>query len=106
MPFLSIDGLRESEPVPGFRLRFVHSGSMTIAFWDIEAGAAMPEHAHPHEQVAIMIEGEFELVVGGEPRVVRPGDVAVIPSGTPHSGRALTRCRINDAFHPERDEWR
>lgn len=105
MPFLNVQELSESEPVPGYRLRFVNSDSMTIAFWDIEAGAAMPEHSHPHEQVAIVVDGEFELVVAGEPRVVRPGDVAVIPPGTPHSGVALSRCRINDAFHPRRDDF-
>lgn len=105
MPFLRVQDLRESEPVPGYRLRFVHAGSMTVAFWDIEAGAIMPEHSHPHEQVSIVVDGEFELVVAGESRLVRAGDVAVIPSDTPHSGRAVTRCRINDAFHPRRDDF-
>jgi quercetin dioxygenase-like cupin family protein len=105
MPFQSIDDLNESEPFPGLHLRFVHSAGMTLAFWDIEAGAVVPEHSHPHEQIAMAIEGEFELVVGGVSRVMGPRDVAVIPSGTPHSGRAVTRCRMYDAFRPRREDF-
>jgi len=105
MPFLSVRELPVQEPVPGFHLRFVHSETMTIAFWDIDAGALMPEHSHPHEQVAVVVEGELELTVDGETRVVRAGDAAVIPSGVVHSGRALSHCRIHDAFHPTRDDF-
>jgi quercetin dioxygenase-like cupin family protein len=105
MPFLNVEQQAPSEPVDGFHLRFVHADSMTIAFWEIDAGAVMPEHSHPHEQVAIVTEGEFELVVAGERRTVRPGDVAVIPSNVPHSGSALTSTRITDAFCPRRDDF-
>jgi quercetin dioxygenase-like cupin family protein len=105
MPFLNVRQLEKSEPVEGYHLRFVHCDTMTVAFWEIDAGAVMPEHSHPHEQVAIVTEGEFELMVDGESRTVRPGDVVVIPSDVPHSGRAVTRCRITDAFHPRRDDF-
>lgn len=106
MSFRHIDEIAPREVVPGYRARFVHSESMTVAYWDIDAGASMPEHQHPHEQVANVIEGEFELTVGGETRRVGPGAIAVIPSGAVHSGRALTRCRIIDVFHPVRDDYR
>jgi quercetin dioxygenase-like cupin family protein len=94
------------EPVPGFRVRFVHSEHMTQAYWDIDAGAALPEHGHVHEQVTQVIEGVFELTVEGETTQLEPGLVAVIPSGARHSGRAVTACRIIDAFSPVREDYR
>lgn len=106
MPFLELSDIRERQPVPGFRVRFVHSDSMTVAYWEIEAGAAMPEHSHPHEQIVNLVEGEFELGVGDETSVLVPGRVAVIPPDTPHSGRAVTACRMMDVFYPVREDYR
>ncbi len=106
MPFVSLADLETREPIPGYRVNFVHSDTMTLAYWDIEAGAAMPVHSHPHEQLSSPIEGSFELDLDGEVRVVGPGDVAVIPPDVPHGGRALTHCRILDTFHPVREDYR
>jgi quercetin dioxygenase-like cupin family protein len=107
MPFLNLHELEEKQIAPGFRGRFVHSESMTFAYWDIEAGAVLPEHSHPHEQVASIIEGELELTVNGEAKVLRPGSVAVaiIPSDATHSGRAITSCRVIDVFYPVREDY-
>ena len=106
MPFLNLDELEEKQMVPGFKGHFVHSENMTFAYWDIEAGAVLPEHSHPHEQVASMIAGEFELTVNGETKVLRPGSVAIVPSDAVHSGRAITICRIIDVFYPVREDYR
>lgn len=96
----------EREPVAGFKARFVHSESMTLAFWEIDAGAELPEHSHPHEQIAHGLEGELELVVGGESHLLGPGTVVVIPSDVPHAARARTHCRVLDVFHPVREDYR
>ena len=91
---------------PGFHGRMVHAERMTLAFWTIDAGAPVPEHAHPHEQVVTMLEGRFELLVDGAPHRLGPGEVFVIPGGARHSGRALTDCRILDVFAPVREDYR
>ena len=106
MPFVSLASLEPRRPVAGFVGRFVHSEAVTVAYWDVEAGAALPEHTHPHEQVANVLSGRFELSVDGESRILDEGEVAVIPPGVPHGGRALTACRILDVFHPVRDDYR
>ena len=53
-----------------------------------------------------MLEGEFEITVGGNPLSLKPGDVVVIPGNVPHSGRAISKCRILDVFSPARDDYR
>ena len=106
MSFLTLGDLKEIEPVPGFKGRFAHSDHVTLAYWNIAAGAAMPQHAHVHELIANVIEGEFELTIAGETRVLKPGQVAVIPSNVPHSGKALTKCYIIDAFYPVREDYK
>jgi quercetin dioxygenase-like cupin family protein len=106
MYFQNLNDITEREIVPGYRARFVHAEKMTLAYWEVEAGAALPEHSHPHEQIANVLEGEFELTVAGESRILVPGQVAVIPGDVPHSGRAVTDCRLLDAFQPAREDYR
>ena len=106
MSFQDLKDIQEREVVPGYRARFLHSDQMTIAYWDVDPGAALPEHSHPHEQIANVLEGRFELTVKGESRILEPGQVAVIPADVPHSGKALTPCRLLDVFHPCRDDYK
>ena len=103
---LTLTDIEPFEISRGFTARMFHTDTMTLAYVDIEAGAELPEHAHFHEQVANVLEGEFEFVLGGKTMVLRPGEVLVIPSNVPHSGRALTHCRILDVFHPVREDFR
>ena len=94
------------ELLPGFRVKFVHTDHLTIAHWIIEAGAELPEHSHVHEMVVNVIEGRFELNLDGKTHVLEQGNVLVVPSSLPHSGRALTDCRIIDVFYPVREDYR
>lgn len=96
----------DREIIPGYRARFLHTDHLTLAYWDVEQDAPLPEHSHPHEQVAQVLEGKYQLTVDGETRTLMPGDAAVIPGGVPHSGLALTACRLLDVFHPVREEYR
>ena len=106
MAFINLEQITEREIVPGYRAKFIHAEKMTMAFWDVDPGAALPEHSHPHEQIANVLEWEFELTVGGQAKVLKPGQVAVIPSGVPHSGKAITACRLLDVFQPVREDYR
>ena len=104
--FFKLTDLRETEPVPGYKVRFVHGEHMTLAYWRVGAGAVLPAHSHPHEQVSSVIEGEFELTIDGEAKTLGPGWVGVIAPNARHSGRAITDCRVVDAFYPVREDYR
>ena len=97
--------LPDFNPLPGYRAKLVHGESMTVAHWTIDAGCSMPEHSHPHEQIVNTMEGEFELVLDGKPIHLKPGDVLVIPGGVPHSGQAITDCKLIDIWHPVREDY-
>ena len=106
MPFIEIENLPAKEIVKGYRARTVHTGTMTFVYWTVEPGHSIPEHSHPHEQVAQVLSGEFELTVAGETRILKPGIVAVIPPCVQHGGRAVTACSLLDVFHPEREDYK
>jgi quercetin dioxygenase-like cupin family protein len=79
---------------------------MTFSFVDVIAGKTLPEHSHVNEQVSIMLEGEFELMLDGKPVRFGPGEVVIIPSNTKHSGLAITDCKLLDVFYPVREDYR
>ena len=64
------------------------------------------EHHHMNEQIMHVVEGSFEFTLDGNTKVYGPGDIVVIPSHTPHSGKALTPCKLMDIFSPAREEYK
>lgn len=99
------EDLQTRELLPGFTARMIHTERMSIAFWEIKAGAELPEHAHDHEQVAQVITGQFELWLGEQCYVLGAGDTLVIPSRVPHRGKALSDCTLQDTFAPVREDF-
>jgi quercetin dioxygenase-like cupin family protein len=97
--------LTPKEIVPGFFGRFIHSENITTAFWEIKKGSELPEHDHIFEQITQVIEGEFEMFIGGKQYLLKTGDVAVIPGYIVHSGKALSDCKLIDTFYPVRKEY-
>jgi len=45
-------------------------------------------------------------VLDGVTKTYGPGDVVIIPSNTPHSGKAVTACKLMDIFSPVREEYK
>jgi quercetin dioxygenase-like cupin family protein len=102
----NLNDMAALERFPGFFGKMVHGDSGTLAFWDVRAGSSVPEHHHVHEQITYLAEGELEMKIGGEPYLLTPGSVHVIPSHVPHSAYARTDCRIIDSFVPAREDYR
>lgn len=106
MAYYTLSDQEKREMVPGFSGRFVHTENMTFVYWDIKADAVLPDHSHPHEQVVNVIEGELEFNMGGDVRVMKPGEVAVIPGNVSHSAKGITDCSVIDVFYPVREDYK
>jgi quercetin dioxygenase-like cupin family protein len=101
-----LNEIPSKEIVPGFHGKMVHGNLSTMAFFTIAKGSFMPEHHHLNEQISHMLEGELEMMIGGERFLLTSGTVLVIPPGVPHSARALADCKMIDSFSPVREEYR
>jgi unsaturated pyranuronate lyase len=104
MPFVDVTGLPLIERLPGWHGRFFHSQNMTFAHYDFVRGASIHEHFHPQEEVYEVIEGELEVAIAGVAQIARPGIAAFIPSGVPHSVKALTDGRVIIVDYPTRHD--
>jgi quercetin dioxygenase-like cupin family protein len=105
MPFVDVSSLREIERLPGWHGRYFHSPSMTFAHYAFVPGASVHEHFHPQEEVYEVIEGELEVTIDGVTQIARPGLVAIVPPGVPHSLKAMTDGRAIIVDYPLRRDF-
>ena len=106
MPFVHLAKLPAKNIFPGATGHYAHTEKTTLGEIELAAGVTVPLHQHPHDQFSYVLAGRVEFSLAAETRVMEAGDCAVIPGGTPHGCRALTACRILDAFAPAREDYR
>ena len=107
MSFIDLERVTPKEVFEGSRIRVASGERVMLSLMDLDAHAKVPPHSHPHEQAGMVLEGVFELTIGGEKRIVRKGDCYICPPGVEHSvdvGDAP--ARVLDIFSPPRDEYR
>lgn len=101
--FVTVNDIDAVEFLPGLEFRPVLGDNVMTNFVTFAPHTEAPMHVHEEEQVVIVLEGELEFVIDGETKLMRPGDVAVIPSWVPHGARTLdVPCTEVDVFTPPR----
>lgn len=71
-----------------------------------EAGAAVPQHSHPHEQISYVASGRMLFTVSGQEVEVAAGESLHLPSNVQHAARALEVSIVLDTFSPPREDFR
>jgi quercetin dioxygenase-like cupin family protein len=91
---------------PGVEIRTTAGRSMMLSYVTFEPDSVVADHAHPHEQMGMMVSGRLEFTVGGVTRILGPGDMWRIPGGVVHRVRALDGPAVAlDVFHPIREDY-
>jgi quercetin dioxygenase-like cupin family protein len=107
MYFIDESGVSKKTIAPGVDIRVVSGEKAQMSFVTLTPGSQVPMHSHPHEQLGVVLEGEFDLVIGGERKTIRKGDTYVIPGGVVHGvPEVQTRSVALDVFSPPREEYR
>ena len=101
-----IKKIKPKELVTGITGYYVHGDSMSFGLVELAAGSSVPLHQHVQEQITYIIEGELDMVIGGESCVLTAGMYHVIPSNTLHSAVAITACKVIDTFSPVREDYK
>jgi len=101
-----IKNIKPKELVPGITGYYAHGDQLTFGYVELKKGSIVPMHQHIHEQITYIIEGELDMVIGGQPCLLTNGMYHVIPSNIPHSAVAKTDCKVIDAFSPVREDYK
>ncbi len=106
MGFIEIASVPVLEPLPGCRLRTPHGQNLMLSHLEMETGAEIPWHRHPHEQGGMLIRGKLQLSIGEETRLCEPGAMFLIPPDVPHRAVAIEGpVLVLDVFSPIREDY-
>lgn len=107
MPYFVDPGNREPiQLVPGARTRTFWGEQMLLSLVEVDADFEVPLHTHSHEQGDIIVEGELEMGIGGEVKLLKPGDMYIIPGNVEHYAKAYGNKAVAlDIFSPVREEF-
>ena len=68
-------------------------------------GGVGPMHEHYHSQVTYVVNGEFELTIGAETKIMKGGDSFYIPPHVMHGAICLKDGVLIDVFSPIREDF-
>lgn len=106
MPFIDISEFEPIEPVPGCRMRTPFGKNLMLSYLEMDDGAEVPLHHHPHEQGGMLLRGKVQLTIGDETRICEPGSMFLIPPNTPHRAVAVDGpAVVLDVFSPVREDY-
>src|SRR5262245_8909566 len=107
MPLTPYSTVQPVEMLPGvFRRTLTDGERMMLCEIQMEAGAIVPVHTHPHDQTGYLISGSITMHIGEEQRELSPGDCWMIPGDVPHEAVAHEQSLFVDVFSPPREEYR
>jgi quercetin dioxygenase-like cupin family protein len=105
--FPAADELSRHTIFPGVHIQTAAAERMMLSIVDFEPGAVVEEHAHPHEQVGMVLSGRALFTIGGESKELGPGDLYRIPGNVKHKVVGIGGpARALDIFHPVREDYR
>jgi quercetin dioxygenase-like cupin family protein len=102
--FIAWADIAREEVLPGITRQTVHGSRQTMVRYLYAPGAIFPMHAHPEEQVTVVVRGRIAFQVGEQWRELGPGEVAVIPANLPHGARVIGTEQVEtfNALSPRR----
>jgi len=66
----------------------------TVTAFAFDAGEGLGEHTAPFDALVVLIDGEAEISIAGQPHRVTAGQLLRLPTGRPHAVRAVTRFKM------------
>ena len=66
----------------------------TVTVFAFDEGQALSEHTAPFDAIVQVLDGEVELVIGGQQVPARAGQTVLMPANVPHAVNATTKFKM------------
>lgn len=88
---------------PGIDARTLVGDHLSATVFELAAHAPIPRHAHPNEELGVVLRGGLRLECGGEVFTVTAGSSFFVPADAVHEGAALEDgCTLLECYAPPR----
>jgi len=89
MGFWNLWTLKLDEFRPGIWSKVESGANLTMAFMEIAPNKEGTVHSHPFDQCGVVVEGEIEISIGNEKKLLKPMETYFIPAGTKHNWKTV-----------------
>ena len=94
------------EIFPGVNIQTMAGQQVMLSVVQMEPGAVVERHQHPHEQIGVLLAGELTFTIGDQQQTLLPGQMWRIPGDVPHSAVAGSEgVKALDVFSPVREDY-
>ncbi len=90
MAFWDLKTMKLDEFRPGIRSRLESGSNLTMAFMEIAPNKEGAAHDHPFDQCGVVIEGEIEMSIGDDKKLLRSMETYFIPAGAKHNWKTIS----------------
>jgi quercetin dioxygenase-like cupin family protein len=90
MGFWDLKSLKLNEFRPGILSKVESGKNLTMALMEIAPNKEGNAHDHPFDQCGVVLEGEIEMSVGEEKRLLRSMETYFIPAGVKHNWKTTS----------------
>lgn len=66
----------------------------TITLFAFDQGQELSEHSAPFDAMVQVLDGEVELIIGGESVIAHANEFVVMPANIPHAVKAKSRFKM------------
>jgi quercetin dioxygenase-like cupin family protein len=100
-PFRTWEGRDPFRIFPGVSLHAIGGEQVLLCRVSYEPGTTVRRHAHEQtEQAMAIVDGEVEVAIGDERRILRTGDVCIMNRGVEHQLRSEGGVTFFEALAP------
>ena len=105
--FFDVDSIKSKQMMEGVKIRVAYGEKVMMSYVNVEPNTTIAEHSRPHEQMGMFLQGEAELTIGDEAKIVKPGMAYLIPSNVKHKVVTFDKPLLAlDIFSPPREEYK
>ncbi|MFZ2039482.1 MAG: cupin domain-containing protein [Desulfobacterales bacterium] len=66
----------------------------TVTLFAFDQGQGLSEHTAPFDAMALVLDGEAEIIIAGHPHRVSQGEMIIMPAHEPHALRAVKKFKM------------
>lgn len=72
----------------------LHKTTGSVTIFAFAEGQGLSEHTAPFDALVCVLEGEAEIIIGGQSHAVKAGEMIVMPAHIPHALKANVRFKM------------
>jgi quercetin dioxygenase-like cupin family protein len=66
----------------------------TVTLFAFDQGEGLSEHTAPFDALVVLLDGQAEIGIAGQPYTVRQGETITLPANQPHALHAVARFKM------------